>query len=89
VSTCDEHTETVIKFLDSGCCSDQGMLLKDIDITQDITGTFHKSTVIEYLLETLEFRLQGDSDSIPMLQTRPSSTIIMQWVKIVSLLCIL
>lgn len=39
-----------------------GYHLKDIDVTMDFSGSFNKSELVEHLIKTKSFRLQGEDD---------------------------
>ena len=64
VACANENLEAVVSFLEQKEYCQRSFYLKDIDVTQDFCGSFSKQELIDHLLETDHFRMQG-SGSFP------------------------
>ena len=62
----NENSEAVVSFEQKEYCQ-RSLYLKDIDVIHDFSGSLSKQELIDYLLETDQFRMQG-SGSLPILE---------------------
>lgn len=62
IATPNQPYKMVLEFLNSKCFESCGLVVKDIDVTTDFSGSFDKDEIVEYLIKNCDFRYQGDED---------------------------